>query len=72
LRQNDNHEAPRLASQTGRYAHAKQHKRMKKALWRLWSRVGRVVRDVERQLDGLAQQSRAALKELIGPAVRRR
>ncbi|WXK36961.1 hypothetical protein IHE31_10870 [Mycetohabitans rhizoxinica] len=31
-----------------------------------------VVRDVERQLDGLAQQSRAALKELIGPAVRRR
>ncbi|WP_422392677.1 hypothetical protein [Mycetohabitans rhizoxinica] len=44
LRQNDNHEAPRLASQTGRYAHAKPHKRMKKALWRLWSRVGRVVR----------------------------
>ncbi|WXK33562.1 hypothetical protein IHE32_07615 [Mycetohabitans rhizoxinica] len=34
LRQNDNHEAPRLASQTGRYAHAKPHKRMKKALWR--------------------------------------
>lgn len=32
LRQNYNREAPRLAGQIGRYAHAKQYRRMKKAL----------------------------------------
>ena len=32
LRQNYNHEAPRLASQIGCYAHAKQYKRMRRAL----------------------------------------
>ncbi|MFS2083101.1 IS5/IS1182 family transposase, partial [Telluria sp. Tellsp99] len=62
LRQNYNREAPRLAGQIGRYAHAKQYKRMKKALRTLRSRVGRVMRDVERQLDGVAQQGRPALE----------
>ncbi|SIT64984.1 MULTISPECIES: IS5 family transposase [Burkholderiaceae] len=66
LRQNYNREAPRLASQVGRYAHAKQYKRMNKALRTLRSRVGRVMRDVQRQLDGVAEQSRAALEALIG------
>ncbi|MGU7776310.1 IS5 family transposase [Burkholderia sp. MR1-5-21] len=66
LRQNYNREAPRLACQIGRYAHAKQYKRMRKALRTLRSRVGRVMRDVERQLGGVAQQGRAALEDLIG------
>jgi len=66
LRQNYNREAPRLAGQIGRYAHAKQYKRMNKALRTLRSRVGRVMRDVERQLDDVAQQSRAALEDLLG------
>lgn len=66
LRQNYNREAPRLESQIGRYAHAKQYKRMKKALRTLRSRVGRVMRDVERQLEGVVQQSRVAVEELIG------
>lgn len=66
LRQNYNREAPRLASQIGRYAYAKQYKRMRKALRTLRSRVGRVMRGVERQLKGVAQQSRLAMKELIG------
>lgn len=66
LRQNYNREAPRLASQIGRYAYAKQYKRMRKALRTLRSRVGRVMRDVERQLDGVAQSSHSALEELIG------
>ncbi|AQW31653.1 IS5 family transposase (plasmid) [Ralstonia syzygii subsp. celebesensis] len=66
LRQNYNREAPRLATQIGRYAHAKQYKRMKRALRTLRSRVGRVMRDVERQLDAVAVQSRTALEELIG------
>ncbi|WP_157658318.1 IS5 family transposase, partial [Burkholderia ubonensis] len=66
LRQNYNREAPRLACQIGRYAHAKQYKWMRKALRTLRSRVGRVMRDVERQLGGVAQQGRAALEDLIG------
>jgi IS5 family transposase len=41
LRQNYNREAPRLAVQIGRYAHAKQYKRMRKTLRTLRSRVGR-------------------------------
>jgi IS5 family transposase len=66
LRQNYNREAPRLASQISRYAHAKQYKRMRKTLRTLRSRAGRVMRDVERQLDTIADCSRAALQELIG------
>lgn len=66
LRQNYNREAPRLASQIGRYARAKQYKRMRKALRTLRSRVGRVMRDVERQLDSVVEGSRSALQELIG------
>ncbi len=50
LRQNYDREAPRQVLQTGRYAHAKQYKRMRKALRTLRSRVGRVMRDVEREV----------------------
>lgn len=53
-----------FTGQIGRYAHAEQDKRMNKALRTLRSRVGRVMRDVERQLDGLVQSRRAALEEL--------
>ncbi|WP_213299188.1 IS5 family transposase [Paraburkholderia sacchari] len=66
LRQNYNREAPRLAGQISRYAHAKQYKRMRKTLRTLRSRVGRVMRDVERQLDSVADCGRAGLQELIG------
>ncbi len=66
LRQNYNREAPHLALQIGRYAHAKQYKRMRKALRTLRSRVGRVMRDVERQVPQVADSGRAALLELIG------
>jgi IS5 family transposase len=65
LRQNYNREAPRLGLQIGRYAHAKQYKRMRKALRTLRSRVGRVMRDVERQLTQVAESGRVALQELI-------
>ena len=57
LRQNYNRESPRLARQISRYAHAKQYKRMRKALRTLRSRVGRVMRDVERQLDAVADSA---------------
>ncbi|TXC79643.1 IS5 family transposase [Paraburkholderia azotifigens] len=65
LRQNYNREAPRLAAQIGRYAHAKQFRRMKKSLRTLRSRVGRVMRDVQRQLDQVDEAARATLGELI-------
>jgi len=46
LRQNDNREAPRLSVQIGRYAHARQFKRMQKALRTLrgrWAGSGAIL-----------------------------
>ena len=51
LRQNYNREAPRLAVKVGRYAHAKQYRRMKATLKSLRTVVGRVWRDIDRKLD---------------------
>jgi len=51
LRQSYARLAPRLAAQVGRYAHAKQFRRMRKALRRLKGYTGRVLRDLRRQLD---------------------
>ena len=50
LRQNYNRVAPKLAAQVGRYAHARQYKRMKATLKSLKTLVGRVWRDIDRQL----------------------
>lgn len=65
LRQNYNRQAPQLAVQVGRYAHAKQFKRMKKTLRTLKTRVGRVHREVSRQLDHLAPSLREKAQELL-------
>ncbi|RAR76147.1 hypothetical protein AX018_10531, partial [Paracidovorax anthurii] len=65
LRQNYNRVAPRLAAQIGRYAHAKQFKRMKKALRTLRTRVGRVHREVDRQLYTLPEAAKAKVQELL-------
>ena len=45
------HSSPRLAIQVGRYAHAKQFRRMKATLKSLRTLVGRVWRDIDRKLD---------------------
>ncbi|MCC5955827.1 MAG: IS5 family transposase [Natronohydrobacter sp.] len=50
LRQSYARLAPRLALQVGRYAHAKQFKRMRKALKTLKGYTGRVMRDLRRYL----------------------
>lgn len=62
LRQNYNRQAPRLAVQVGRYAHAKQYRRMRASLKSLRTVVGRVWRDIERKLDRQdeAQYAKAA------------
>ncbi len=65
LRQNYNREAPRLAAQIGRYAHAKQYRRMRKSLRTLRTRVGRVHSDVERQRDAIAPDKQAGGRDLL-------
>ena len=65
LRQNYNREGPRLALQVGRYAHAKQFKRMHGVLRILRTRVGRVYRDIERQLTDVPAAQLPALTELM-------
>jgi len=66
LRQNYNRLGPRLAVQVGRYAHARQFKRMRKALRRLKGYTGRVVRDIERQLDKVPEGAlRTRMEEMI-------
>ena len=66
LRQTYNRLAPRLAGQVGRYAHARQFKRMRKALRRLKGYTGRVLRDIERQLGKVPEGAlRERLVEMI-------
>ncbi len=65
LRQNYNQVAPRLATQIGRYAHAKQFKRMKKAERTLRTRVGRVHLEVQRQLHTLPEAVKAKVQDSL-------
>jgi len=65
LRQNYNRQAPRMAAQIGRYAHARQFKRMRQALKALRSRVGRVHREVTRKLHELPEQARRKAQDLL-------
>lgn len=52
LRQNYNREAPRLAAQVARYAHAKQYRRMRGVIKTQRTILGRVWRDMQRKLKG--------------------
>lgn len=65
LCQNYNRTAPRVAAQIGRYAHAKQFKRMRRAVRTLRTRVGRVQREVARQLAALPEQAQAKVRDLL-------
>ncbi len=66
LRQNYNRLGPRLSGQVGRYAHARQFKRMRKALRRLKGYTGRVLRDIERQMEKVAAGPlRSRLQDLV-------
>ncbi|MDR1709388.1 MAG: IS5 family transposase, partial [Candidatus Accumulibacter sp.] len=65
LRQNYNRVAPRLARQVGRYAHARQYRRMRAALKRQRTLVGRVWRDVERHNGPLTPKQAAQKQELL-------
>jgi IS5 family transposase len=65
LGQNYNREAPRIAMQIGRYAHAKQFRRIKKRLTTLKSRFGRVYRGIGRQMGQIAESRQDAAKDLM-------
>lgn len=66
LRQNYNRQAPRLAGQVGRYAHAKQYKRMRATLKKLHTLVGRVWRDIDRQRESLAPEHTQRVGLMLG------
>ena len=62
LRQNYNRVGPYYVLMASRYAHAKQFKRMKGMNKKLKSRLGRVVRDIERQLDNYSFEVKEAFE----------
>ena len=64
LRQSYTRTAKQLAVKAGRYAHAKQFRRMRKALKQLKGRLGRVVRDIERKSAAWASVPEALAHEL--------
>ncbi len=65
LRQNYNREAPRLAAQVGRYAHAKQYRRMRASLKSLRTLVGRVWRDIDRKRDRQDELQNAKVASIL-------
>lgn len=65
LRQNYNKEAPRLAIQVGRYAHARQYKRIHGVLRKLKSRVGRIHRELIRQFEQVPSEAEQSGFELL-------
>ena len=57
LRQSYARKAPRLAAKAGRYAHARQFKRMRKALRTLTGYTGRVMRDIGCKLASVTDEA---------------
>src|SRR5918995_3951513 len=55
LRQNHNRPAPRLAARAGRHAHARQFRRMRRALRTLKGCTGRVLRDIGRKIGAVPE-----------------
>ncbi len=69
LRQSHTRLAKRAAVKAGRYAHAKQFKRMRREPKRLKTYLGRVFRDVSRKIDGQADLE-IRFARLLGLVVR--
>ena len=65
LRQNYNRKAPCLLLMANRYSHARQMKRKRKALKHLKTLVGRVYRDIERQLPKQPLVVRTAFQDTL-------
>lgn len=70
LKQTFAKEGQALNHQAGRYAHARQFKRMRRAIRRQATIVGRLAREIECKANSLAQAVRDALSEVVGKATR--
>lgn len=70
IRQTYSRQGPRLAQQIGRYAHARQFKRMRRCIRKQRTWVGRLQRELGRQLDSLSVEATDTAQELIRLAVR--
>lgn len=60
----------RLVAQVGRYAHAKQFRRMRRGVQTLRTWLGRVTRELERNLSGLADAAQDQARDLLAKAHR--
>lgn len=63
LRQSYKRKGPQAALKAGRYAHAKQFKRMRKSIKILKTYLGRVVRDIERKTNIVTPELKDALTQ---------
>jgi len=70
LKQTFAKEGQLLRFKAGRYAHAKQFKRMRRVIKRQSTVVGRLVREIERKANGLSTAVRQALDGVLGKAQR--
>ena len=68
IRQSYARTAPRMTEKIGRYAHARQFKRMRRLLSMLATRVGRVARELERQLSKLEELKQLEAQKLLDQA----
>ncbi len=70
LKQTFAKEGAQLSRQAGRYAHARQFKRMRRAIKRQRTIVGRLARELDRKASAIGQAVREALDEVLGKAQR--
>ncbi|SOE74753.1 Transposase DDE domain-containing protein [Burkholderia sp. OK233] len=70
LKQTYEREGKRLRRRAGGYAHAKQFKRLRRVLKRQRTVLGRLLRDIERKVSGVAEERQASLQIWIERAWR--
>lgn len=70
LRQTYEREGASLSRQAGRYAHARQFKRMRSAIKRQRTIFGRLIRDIERKLSTVSEAGQATLRVWLERATR--
>ena len=70
LKQTFAKEGEQLSRQAGRFAHARQFKRMRRAIKRQRTIVGRLAREIDRKASAIGQAVREALDEVLGKAQR--
>ncbi|BFG80002.1 IS5-like element IS1478 family transposase [Paraburkholderia terrae] len=70
LKQTYEREGKRLRRRAGGYAHAKQFKRLRRVLKRQRTVLGRLLRDIERKVSGVADERQASLQIWIERAWR--